>query len=53
MLVMKGDIIVSEDKVKIRSMNKIKVPCMTCQLRRLCEPGGAISPESCLYLSDW
>ena len=42
---MKGDIsITTQGDIELRTKNLVEVPCLTCELRRLCEPGGAISP---------
>jgi len=29
------------------------VPCGICTLVEDCMPGGLISPEKCVYMSDW
>lgn len=41
---MKGEIFVHGDQIKLRTMQKIYVPCVTCELKRLCSPGNTISP---------
>ena len=29
------------------------VPCGICTLFEECKPGGLISPEKCVYMTDW
>lgn len=53
MLEMRGQIIINDGEVELRELKKIQAPCVTCELKRLCSPGGAISPEVCPYLINW
>jgi Spy/CpxP family protein refolding chaperone len=53
MLTMRGDITVRNGNVSLRKMNKLFVPCVSCELQRLCSTDGVITPECCPYLANW
>jgi hypothetical protein len=53
MLKNKGEIFVNGDEVTIRHMKKIYVPCITCEVNRLCSPNNVINPSNCPYLISW
>ena len=53
MLKMRGQIEIRQGEVRIRQMNKIAMPCISCELRRMCSVGSTISPETCPYLINW
>lgn len=50
---MRGEVFVQGEEIRLREMNKIYVPCITCEVRRLCSPGNTVSPENCPYLLSW
>ncbi|XP_066911248.1 DNA-directed RNA polymerase III subunit RPC6-like [Clytia hemisphaerica] len=31
----------------------MRVPCGVCPVAKNCYPGGAVSPQTCIYLKDW
>ena len=36
------------------SMDKLtEIPCGACPVEAQCEPGGVVSPETCVYFSKW
>lgn len=53
MLKMRGQIFVSGEEVKLRTMKKMYAPCINCEHSELCGPDNVISPTNCPYLFNW
>lgn len=44
---------IAADRNPAKNNGMTEVPCGSCPSFRLCEPGGAVSPETCEYFDPW
>lgn len=50
---MRAEIHISDGKIIKRETKLLNAPCIECNLRDICKPGGQVSPSTCPYMLSW